>query len=86
MPLKKIISTSAINSSNLCNLLQINKQYPHNAACNNVESNNAHQNFIVCTSHKDRCVQNEQKSNDSVIDFGHGLEDVSMSFLSSSLK
>lgn len=83
MSLGKIIPISAIN---LPNLLQVNWQHSHEAPYNNIELNNAHQNVTAYTSHKDRCVQNEQKTNDSIVDISHNFEDVSMSFLSSSLK
>lgn len=60
----------------------------YNTPCSDTaESNNAHRMLSYASHNKDRYVQNtDRKSNEFVAEIGHGLEDVSMSFLSSSLK
>lgn len=82
----KFAPTDAINLSRCSNLSQTN-WHLYNTPCNNTaESNNAHRMLSYASHNKDGYAQSDRKSNEFVAEIGHGLEDVSMSFLSSSLK
>ncbi|XP_070171279.1 uncharacterized protein [Polyergus mexicanus] len=86
LPLGKFAPTDAINLTRCSNLSQIN-WHLYNTSCNDTaESNNAHRMLSYANHNKDRYAQSDHKSVEFVAEIGHGLEDVSMSFLSLSLK
>lgn len=78
----KFAPTNTTNLSTCNNLLQTNWSHLYNAPCTNTELNSA-QISSNTSQNNDKYVQNDCKLN---MDIGHNLEDVSMSFLSSSLK
>ncbi|XP_029177090.1 C2 domain-containing protein 3 [Nylanderia fulva] len=88
LPLGKFSPTGSINLSRCNNLSQSNWLHLCNTPCSDTaESNNAHQMLSYASYNKDRYAQStEHKSNEAAEISSHGLEDVSMSFLSSSLK
>ncbi|XP_011870211.1 PREDICTED: C2 domain-containing protein 3 isoform X2 [Vollenhovia emeryi] len=71
------------NLSRCSNLSEANGPHPYNALCTNTELNGAHQTLSSANQNNDKYVQNDCRLN---VETGHNLEDVSMSFLSSSLK
>ncbi|EZA51784.1 C2 domain-containing protein [Ooceraea biroi] len=86
LSLGKVAPNSVINLQNCSNLSQTNLPYVYSVPYNNTEARDAQQ-ILPCTSfNKDKYVENECKQNDFVANVGHSLEDVSMSFLSLSLK
>lgn len=80
--LGKLVPTNATILSRSNNLSQTNWP-PLYAPYVDAELNGAHQTLSHASQNNDKHVQNDYKSN---TDVGHNLEDVSMSFLSSSLK
>ncbi|TGZ37226.1 uncharacterized protein [Temnothorax longispinosus] len=80
--LGKFAPTNTTNLSRQSNLSQTNCPHLYNAPCTNTELNGAHQ-ISYASQNNDKYVQNDCKLN---VDRGHNLEDISMSFLSSSLK
>ncbi|KAG5312923.1 C2CD3 protein, partial [Acromyrmex insinuator] len=79
--LGKFAPTNSINLSR-CNSLQTNWPSLYNVPCTNAELNGAHQ-ISYENQNNNKYVQNDCKLNTHI---GHNLEDVSISFLSSSLK
>jgi len=78
--LGKFSSINAVNLSKCSNLSQTNWSHLHDAPC--INTNSVHQ-ISYANQNNDKYVQNDCKLN---ADIGHNLEDVSMTFLSSSLK
>ncbi|XP_018360979.1 PREDICTED: uncharacterized protein LOC108759829 [Trachymyrmex cornetzi] len=80
--LGKFAPTNSTNLSRCSNSLQTNWPSLYNAPCTNTELNGAHQ-ISYENQNNNKYVQNDCKLNTHI---GHNLEDVSISFLSSSLK
>ncbi|XP_018309103.1 uncharacterized protein [Mycetomoellerius zeteki] len=80
--LGKFAPTNSTNLSRCSNSLQTNWPSLCNAPCTNTELNGAHQ-ISYENQNNNKYVQNDCKLNTHI---GHNLEDVSISFLSSSLK
>ncbi|KAL6444437.1 hypothetical protein ACFW04_001941 [Cataglyphis niger] len=85
LPFGKFAPTDAINLSR-CNNLSPTNWNLYNTSCSDTAESNAHRMLSYASHNKDGYAQNNPKSNEFVAEIGHGLEDVSMSFLSSSLK
>ncbi|XP_018338934.1 PREDICTED: uncharacterized protein LOC108746575 [Trachymyrmex septentrionalis] len=80
--LGKFAPTNSTNLSRCSNSLQTNWPSLYNVPCTNTELNGAHQ-ISYENQNNNKYVQNDCKLNTHT---GHNLEDVSISFLSSSLK
>ncbi|KAG5323798.1 C2CD3 protein, partial [Pseudoatta argentina] len=80
--LGKFAPTNSTNLSRCSNSLQTNWPSLYNVPCTNAELNGAHQ-IPYENQNNNKYVQNDCKLNTHI---GHNLEDVSISFLSSSLK
>ncbi|XP_072754790.1 uncharacterized protein [Anoplolepis gracilipes] len=86
LSLEKFAPTDAVNPK-CSNLSQTNWLHLYNTPCRDItESNSTHRMLSYASHDKDRYAQSNRKSNEFVAEMGHGLEDVSMSFLSLSLK
>ncbi|KAL6266014.1 hypothetical protein P5V15_002866 [Pogonomyrmex californicus] len=83
-PLEKYASSNSISLSRCSNLSQTNWPHLFNTSYTNTEFNDIHQISSYANQNNDKYIQNHCKLIDA--DIGHNLDDVSMSFLSTSLK
>lgn len=84
LSLGKFAPTNGTNLSRCSNNLSQTNWLPlYNTPCTNTELNDVHPISSCANKNNDKYIQNDCKLN---ADIGHNFEDVSMSFLSSSLK